>query len=154
LLNAFSRDGISSSIMATIVPKINEEIRKILSTIVEFDVYLEFDENQDLSIYIDDGKKRKIELSSGMESTVASIAIRAALANVSFLPKSSLFIIDEGFSYLDSDNLNSINLLLGYLRNSFKTVLIISHIDWMTDICDHVISINKENGFSQIIVRE
>jgi len=154
LLDAFSRDGISSSIMATIVPKINEEIRRILSTIVEFDVYLEFSENQDLLIYIDDGKKRKIELSSGMESTVASIAIRAALANVSFLPKSSLFIIDEGFSYLDSDNLNSINLLLGYLRNSFKTVLIISHIDWMTDICDHVISINKENGFSQIIVRE
>ena len=49
-----------------------------------------------------------IELTSGMEKFVSSLAIRTALINVSSLPRPNFLAIDEGFGVLDSDNLNSI----------------------------------------------
>ena len=154
LQSCLHKDGIPSSIIKTIIPHINTEIRNVLSNIVNFDISLEIDdESGDLMIYINDTSKRKITLGSGMEKTITSIAIRAALTNVSLLPKSSVFVIDEGFSALDAENLNSINLLLGYLKDKFKTVFIVSHIDWMTDIMDHTINIEKNNkNYSKISI--
>ena len=154
LQNCLYKDGIPLSIIKTIIPHINSEIRKILSNVVNFDVMLEIDEeSNDLMIYLNDSIKRKISLCSGMEKTIASIAIRASLANVSLLPKSSLFIIDEGFSALDSENLNSINLLLGTLKEQFKSVIIISHVIGMNDITDHIVSIEKnQKNYSKIFI--
>jgi len=156
LKDALSKDGIQLQIIKKVVPRINMEIRKILSNVTEFDIAIEVDdETRDIEIYINDGSsKRQIDLGSGMEKTIGAIAIRAALANVSLIPRCNLFVIDEGFGTLDSDNLNSMNMFLGQLKSMFKIVLIISHVDYLQDIIDYNISINKdEEGFSQIDIK-
>jgi len=153
LMDAFGNDGIPLMIMNRAVPLINNEIRKILSNVTNFEVFLEVDtEAHDLMIFIDDGtSRRRVELGSGMEKTLTALTIRSALSNISLLPTCNLFVIDEGFGTLDSENINHMNMLLGYLKGKFDNVLIISHIESMQDITNNVININKnERGYSSI----
>ena len=155
LMEAFSNDGIPLMILNRAVPLINNEIKKVLSNITNFEVFLEVDtEAHDLLIFIDDGtSRRRIELGSGMEKTLTALTIRSALSNISLLPTCNLFVIDEGFGTLDSENINHMNMLLGYLKTKFENVLIISHIESMQDITNNVININKnEKGYSSIKV--
>jgi DNA repair exonuclease SbcCD ATPase subunit len=157
LKDALSKDGIQLQITKKVIPRVNLEIRKILSHVSGFDVMLEIDdENHDVGIFIDDGSsKRKLDLGSGMETVIGAISIRAALANISLIPRCNLFVIDEGFGALDSDNLNNMNALLGYLKSIFNTVIIISHIDVMQDIVDYQIHVEKtDDGYSKIKVGE
>ena len=153
LMDAFSNDGIPLMIMNKAVPLINKEIKKVLSNITNFEVFLEVDtEAHDLMIFIDDGtSRRRVELGSGMEKTLSALTIRSALSNISLLPTCNLFVIDEGFGTLDSENINHMNQLLGYLKSKFENVLIISHIESMQDFTNNVINITKnEKGYSSI----
>ena len=153
LMDAFSNDGIPLMIMNKTIPLINNEIRKILSNVTNFEVSLEIDtDDQNLSIFIDDGtSKRRVELGSGMEKTLTALTIRSALSNISLLPTCNLFVIDEGFGTLDSENINHMNMLLGYLKSKFDNVLIISHIESMQDITNNVINITKnQKGYSSV----
>ena len=155
LMEAFSNDGIPLMILNRAVPLINNEIKKVLSNVTNFEVFLEVDtEAHDLLIFIDDGtSRRRIELGSGMEKTLTALTIRSALSNISLLPTCNLFVIDEGFGTLDSENINHMNMLLGYLKTKFENVLIISHIESMQDITNNVINIHKnERGYSSIKV--
>ena len=124
-MDAFSNDGIPLMILNRAVPLINNEIKKVLSNITNFEVFLEVDtEAHDLLIFIDDGtSRRRIELGSGMEKTLTALTIRSALSNISLLPTCNLFVIDEGFGTLDSENINHMNMLLGYLRASLRMCL-------------------------------
>ena len=124
------------------LPKINNEIKSILGGVVSFTITLE-DSSNALEVYIDYGdSKRIIECASGMEKMLASIAIRVALINISNLPKSDMFIIDEGFGALDDSNIEACGRLLKSLKKYFKTILIISHVDTIKDIVDKNLEIS------------
>jgi DNA repair exonuclease SbcCD ATPase subunit len=91
-----------------------------------------------------------IELTSGMEKFISSLAIRTALVNVSNLPRPNFLAIDEGFGVLDSDNMNSMFNLFDYMKTQFSFIMVISHIDSMRDIVDKLIEIVKSKGQSKI----
>ena len=152
LIQATSKRGIPVQIINSLLPKINREIAKILKGVVAFTVVLEADlESNAMDVFIDYGdSKRIIELASGMEKMISSLAIRVALINVSSLPKSSMLIIDEGFGSLDETNLAACGRLLHSLKKSFKNILVISHIDQIKDIVDNTIDIMKEGVDSHV----
>ena len=81
---------------------------------------------------------------------MTSIAIRIALINISNLPKSDLFIIDEGFGALDANNVEACSSLLTSIKKYFKTILIISHVDSIKDIVDKNIEINLQGNNSYV----
>ena len=126
------------------LPKINKEISDILTGVTNFKIEIaEDDKGNNLNVFIDYGdSKRVIECASGMEKMMASIAIRVALINVSSLPKSDVFIIDEGFGALDASNVEACGRLLNSLKKYFKSIIIISHIDAVKDIVDKNIEIS------------
>jgi DNA repair exonuclease SbcCD ATPase subunit len=145
-----SKKGIPTMLIRNSLPKINNEINKILTGVTTFKIFLE-EEGNNLQVYIDYGdSKRIIECASGMEKMMTSIAIRVALINISFLPKSDLFIIDEGFGSLDDTNIESCSRLLQSLKKYFKTILVISHVDSIKDIVDKNIVINKKGSDSYV----
>lgn len=153
LLNkALSKNGIPLNVIRMSLPSINAEISRILQPAAGFTVELESEEDSsDMEIYINYGdSKRMIECASGMEKMMASIAIRAALIRVSNLPKSDLFIIDEGFGTLDGKNIESCSSLLRELSKYFKSILVISHIDTIKDSVDKVIEIDERGGDSYV----
>jgi DNA repair exonuclease SbcCD ATPase subunit len=145
ITRAFSRRGIPNSIITSQLPIINAEIAKILHGIVDYTVEFECDdENDSMEIYINYGDSRRIiELGSGMEKMIASVAIRVALTNVSTLPKTDVFIIDEGFGALDDISVEACNRLLMSLKRYFKTVMVITHVDGVKDAVDVIIEVTK-----------
>jgi exonuclease SbcC len=150
---AFSRRGIPAIIVSSQMPVINSEISNILAGIVDFTVELEIDDESDsMEVYINYGDSRRIiELASGMEKMIGSIAIRVALINVSSLPKTDMFIIDEGFGALDESGVEACNRLLTSLKRYFKTVIVITHVDGVKDSADCILEITKSEKDSRVV---
>ena len=142
-------------LIGSYLPKINKEIESILSGVTSFKVKILDDENNsNLNVYIDYGDSiRIIECASGMEKMMASIAIRVALTNISTLPKSDMFIIDEGFGALDASNIEACAKLLKSLKKYFKTILIISHIDAIKDVVDKNLEVIVKGNDSYVEYR-
>jgi DNA repair exonuclease SbcCD ATPase subunit len=150
---AIGRDGIPYELMGKAIPNIEGEINNILSQIVDFTVSLEVDgKNINGKLHYDFDRIWPLENSSGMERFVSSLAIRVALMNASNLPKSNFLIIDEGFATLDAEHIHAMQTLFNILKTHFDFILIVSHLDAMRDMVDHLIEIKKEDGYSQISV--
>jgi len=149
---AVSKKGIPTLLINSYLPRINAEINNILSGVTSFKIEISDNQNNNnLEVYIDYGdSKRIIECGSGMEKMMASIAIRVALINISSLPKSDIFIIDEGFGALDESNIEACGRLLKSLKRYFKTILIISHVDSIKDIVDKNIEISIKGQDSYV----
>lgn len=156
IVQAFSRKGIPNLIITSQLPIINSEIAKILQGIVDFNIELEVDNDSDsMEIYMNYGDSRRpIELGSGMEKTIASIAIRVALINVSSLPKTDMFIIDEAFGPMDPANVEACNRLLISLKRYFKTIVVITHVEGVKDVADHIIEVNKVEKDARVLYNE
>ncbi len=150
-LDAIKRDGVPYELITKALPTIEGEVNNILSQLVDFSMTFEMDgKNINNHIVYDDDNIWPLELSSGMEKFISSLAIRVGLINVSSLPRSNFLAIDEGFGTMDSDNLNSIYNLFQYLKSQFQFTMIVSHIDSMRDTVDTLLEVKKEKGFSNI----
>ena len=150
--SAMSKKGIPVNLIKDMLPVINKEIKNILSAVVPFTVELEIEDGSNsMDVFINYGDSRRIiECGSGMEKMISSIAIRVALINISSLPKSDIFIIDEGFGALDETNLEACSRLLQSLKKWFKTIMIISHVDAIKDIVDDTLEITTKEKDSYV----
>jgi len=144
-------NGIAYDIIKKRLPIINIEVAKILANIVDFEVFFEA-EDKKLEIFIKHPKfdARPIELGSGSEKTIAAMAIRLALLNVSSLPKPDLFILDEPATALDEENMEGFIRILDMVKSYFKTVLLISHLETLKDCADMTIEIEKKGNFAYV----
>ena len=146
-------NGISHNIIKNRLPIINEEIAKILTGIVDFEIFIE-NEDKKLDIFIRHPKHgpRLIEMGSGAEKTIAAMAIRLALLSVSSLPKPDIFILDEPGTALDEENMEGFVRIIDMVKSYFKTVILISHLDTLKDAVDMQITIEKKNGFAHVSI--
>ncbi len=150
-LMALSKDGIPYELISRAIPSIEREINHVLENMnAGFHIELEMkDKMIDAFIcYGDD--KWNLELSSGMERFVSSLAIRIGLINVSTLPRPNFIIVDEGFGALDSDNIANMEGAFQYLKNQFDFTMIITHLDTIKDYMDSLIPIEVKNGISKV----
>lgn len=144
-------NGIAYDIIKKSLPAINSEISKILANVVEFQVFFETDDKR-LDIYIQqpDRDPSPLEMASGAEKTVAAMAIRLAFTNISSLPKSQLFILDEPGTALDADRMEGFVRILEITTSIFKNVILISHLDSLKDAADSIITIEKKDGYANV----
>ena len=150
-LDAVRRDSIPYELLEKAIPTIEGEVNNILSQLVDFQMALEMDgKNINSNIVYDDVNQWPLELSSGMERFISSLAMRVGLINVSNLPRSNFLAIDEGWGTMDSDNINSVYNLFQYLKTQFQFTLIVSHVDSMRDAVDTLLEITKDSDFSKI----
>jgi DNA repair exonuclease SbcCD ATPase subunit len=145
------RNGIPYRVIRNVIPQITREVNSILSQLSEFTIEFDADE-KNIIPYVNYESKGKwpIEMTSGFERFVSSVAIRVALANISNLPRTNFLILDEGFGALDGHNLVSMHTLFTYLKSHFDIVMIISHLDSMKDMVDKRIEIVQSNNFSLV----
>ena len=150
-LKTMHPNGISYQVIKNKLPVINSEINKLLANVVDFSVFLVNDDDK-LDIMIKHPKydARPLEMGSGAEKSLASIAIRLAFLNVTSLPKSDIFILDEPGTALDNDNLAGFIRILELIKGSFKTVLLISHLDALKDTVDSQIIIDRQGAFAHV----
>ena len=152
-MKATNSNGISYEIIKKKLPVINEEIAIILSNVVDFNVFFEDDGSKlNINIQHPNGEPRPLEMGSGAEKSIAAMAIRLSLLQVSNLPKSNLFILDEPGTALDSENMEGFIRILDMIKNYYDTVLLISHMDALKDVADQIITIDNKDGFASITI--
>lgn len=150
-MTAVAKNGIPARILQQQLPVINAEIARILQNVANFSVSIVKDAvTNSTDVIIDDGSPRLLELASGMEKMVSSLAIRVALLSASTLPKPDFLIIDEGFGALDGSNIEACNRLLVSLKDYFKNIIIISHVDAIKDVADNVIGIVRRDNHAYV----
>ena len=150
-LDAVRRDSVPYELLEKAIPTIEGEINNILGQLVDFQMSLDMDgKNINSNIVYDDVNQWPLELSSGMERFISSLAMRVGLINVSNLPRSNFLAIDEGWGTMDSDNINSVYNLFQYLKTQFQFALIVSHVDSMRDAVDTLLEITKDTEYSKI----
>ena len=151
LLEAIKRDGVPYDLISKSLPTVEGAVNDILAQIVDFSIVFNMDGKQiDTHIVYDDDRVWPLELSSGMERFVSSLAIRVGLMNVSNLPRSNFLAIDEGWGTMDSENLNSVSQLFQYLKSQFQFTMVVSHIETMRDFVDTLLEIKKVDGSSSV----
>ena len=149
-LESIHRDGLPYDIVCKSIPALESEINGILSQIVDFGISIEMDgKNINLNIVYED-RSWPIELVSGMEKFISNLAIRIGLTNISNMPKTNFFALDEGLGALDADTMASIPTLFSFLKSQFEFVLMITHIAQAKDFADNLIEIKTDKGFSHV----
>ena len=144
-------NGIAYDIIKKRLPVINEEIAKIISNVVDFEVFFQ-ESGRKLDVFIKHPRHepRPIEMGSGAEKTIAAMGIRLALLSISNLPKGNVFILDEPGTALDAENMEGFIRILQLIKMYFKTVILISHVDSLKDIVDMEITIDKVGGYARV----
>ena len=150
-VEAVKRNGIPYELISKVLPSIQAEINNILTQIADFTIVLEVDgKNINGKMVYDDDKHWPLEMASGMERFISSLAIRVALITISNLPKPNFLIIDEGIGTLSAENLPNMHTLFSILKNQFDFIIIISHLEAVRDMVDSLMEISLEDGFSKI----
>jgi len=144
-------NGIAYDIIKRSLPIINCEISKVLSNVVDFEVFFETEDNR-LDIYLKhpDRDPSPLEMASGAEKTVSAMAIRLAFIAVSTIPRSQLFVLDEPGTALDEERMEGFTRILDVVKSVFKTVFLISHLDSLKDTADSVINIETKDGYANV----
>jgi DNA repair exonuclease SbcCD ATPase subunit/predicted phosphodiesterase len=146
-------NGIPFSIIKKKLDMLNQEIGSCISDIFDFKIYFE-DEGKNLNIFLENEQGEKLLLDamgSGSEKMIASMAIRLALTSISSLPQPDVFILDEPATALDADYLEEFSKMLLMLKNSFKSVILISHMDQLKDMCDQIVEIQSDSGYAKVV---
>ena len=92
-----------------------------------------------------------VNLFGGMESFILELVIKLTFSKYSILPRSNFFIIDEGISVLDQQNISNIDCLFRFLSQLVTNVLLISHLPQIQDFVDQSMYITKSNNKSHVI---
>ena len=148
---AISKNGIPYMLITQVIPILEEEANNILSLMTDFSIVFELDgKNINLKIAYATDSFWAIELSSGFEKFISSLAIRIALTKISNLAKPNFIAIDEGFGSFDTENISNVGVILEYLKTQFDFIIIISHLDTLKSSVDYSIEIEQHDGFSKI----
>ena len=146
-----NKDGLPYALLNNLIPILQEGTNNILLPLTNFSITIE-QEKDSINIYkVDGGGKLNVELCSGYEKFVIGMATRVSLLNLSKLSSCNFMLIDEGFSCMDSSNINNLTSLFNTLKDMFDFVIVISHIDSVKSQCDDYITIDKnKDGSSKI----
>lgn len=149
------KNGILKIVLKRALPIINNEICTLLNGLVDFDVVLSVSDDNKVCIdLVHDGVSMSVgRAASGYEETMASLALRSALATVSSFAKPNLLVLDEIFGATGSSHYDDIRELLNRIMKNHDFVIDITHNEMITDWHNQIIEVIKENNISRIVVK-
>jgi DNA repair exonuclease SbcCD ATPase subunit len=155
--NIMYRNGLPYRLLSSILSNLQNRTNNILSSITDFTIIMERIENKLVS-GIEVYKKTNEEViniqnCSGFEQFIINLSLRLAITSMSNQIRTNWIAIDEGFSCMDSSNLQNVELLLNRLRTKYDFILLISHLDELKSNCDKYINITKTDKDSPSYVR-
>jgi DNA repair exonuclease SbcCD ATPase subunit len=152
-MEIYGDKGIKKLVLHNTLPFINNEIARMLNGLCDFEVELSLDEKTNILINI---KRDDVLIDakgiSGLEKTLTSLAIRAALGNMSTLSKPNFLTLDEIIGTVAIENYDNLRELLNRMLMNYDFILHIAHTDMVRDWHDKFITIIKENNISRIEV--
>jgi len=165
LAEAVGKNGVQAMIIDTALPELEREANALLARMTEGRMQVRFDTQKStqggkvqetLEIKISDEKgTRDYKLYSGGESFRVDLAIRIALARLlarrAGAPLSVLFV-DEGFGTQDAEGLDKVVEAINSIRDEFKFVLVITHLEELKEMFPVRIEVTKRPSGSSVEV--
>ena len=107
------KNGISKLVLSSVIPIINYELARLLDEVCDFDIELEMNNKNEVDFnIIKKNVTKKLKSGSGLETTLASLALRCVLGRISTLPKPNIIVFDEVLGKVANINLDYVNYLL------------------------------------------
>ena len=146
------KNGVIKIVLKRALPIINNEIKRTLDGLCDFDIILELNEKNEVEInMVNDGAKRPIEVGgSGFETTFAALAVRNALATISSMSSSNMLVLDECTSTINPENYDTLNELYHRISSNYDFIFDISHNSDLDEIHDMIVTVVKEGHISKI----
>lgn len=142
--------GIPFRLLSLKVDAVNAYINRFLEGLVQYRAYIKLEEGSvDLAIE-KNGHEMAVQQISGYETFIANLAIKRALTRYSFNSKGSVIAIDEGLDVIDKENFQKLPQVLKLLRQDYRHVILITHIDEIKQKADHQLRITKVGLHSEI----
>jgi DNA repair exonuclease SbcCD ATPase subunit len=152
-LEIFGKNGISKTIMKTMIPMLNSELQRLLEDSCHFRLEININDKNEVEFLMIDNNTQIEKLmasGSGYERTIASLALRAVLSKISSLPKPNLVVFDEIFGKISNDNLDMVGEFFIKIKNYFEKIFVITHNPLVSNWADNVVKISKENNISSV----
>lgn len=146
------KDGISKMVLKRALPIINNEIDRLLNGLCDFKVLLRI--TGDNKVSIDMERNNEIMdlgiCASGFETTMASIALRAALCSMSSISRPNFCTMDEIIGPIGSSNYESLHELFNRMCSNYQFILHISHVEDVWDWHNTQITVYKDGNISRV----
>lgn len=152
-LAMIGKNGIGKMVLRQTLPIINSELNYLLEDVCDFNVIVEIDDKNDInfSIIVDDVKS-DLSSGSGFEQTVAALALRAVLGNISTMSRPSFMLLDEVLGGVARDNYENIKRLYDRMLKDYSFIFQVTHLDDIADWHNTTVVVKKENRVSTIKV--
>jgi len=148
------KNGISKLVLSSVIPIINYELIRLLDEVCDFDVQLEINSKNEVEfIIIKNNKNKKLKSGSGLETTLASLALRCVLGRVSTLPKPNVIVFDEVLGKVANINLDYVKTFFDKIKKMYETILLISHNPIIQEWGDKIITVEKNNDISSLQIK-
>ena len=148
------KNGVVKIVLKQALPILNNEIKRTLDGLCDFDVVLDIDDKNDVCInLVCDGVEMPIEKgASGFEATFGGIAVRNALATISSLSRPNYLSCDEIDSTISPENQDALYELYKRILSNYDFIFHIVHTDNEEIIAKHdmIVTVAKYNHVSKI----
>lgn len=152
-LDMVGKNGVSKMVLRKTLPVINAHLSKMLNDVCDFDIEVAITDSNDVVFYIiKDGIRSDLAGGSGFESTVAALALRIVLANISTIPRVNFVVMDEVLGRVAKENYENMHGLYNKILENYDFIIQISHLDEIKDWHSTILTIKKENNVSTINV--
>lgn len=147
------KNGIGKMVLRQTLPIINSELNYLLEDVCDFNVNIDIDDKNDINFsIITDGIKSDLSSGSGFEQTVAALALRAVLGNISTMSRPSFMLLDEVLGGVARDNYENIKKLYDRMLKDYSFIFQVTHLDDIADWHNTTVVVKKENRVSTISV--
>jgi DNA repair exonuclease SbcCD ATPase subunit len=153
-LEIFGKNGITKSIMKTMMPVINSELQRLLQDSSYFKLEIKINDKNEVEFVMIDNNTQVEKLmtsGSGFEKTIASLALRAVLSKVCSLPKPNIIVMDEVFGKISNENMDMVFEFFVKIKDYFEKIFLITHNPLVTNWADNVVKVKKEDNVSRVI---
>ena len=153
-LKIVSSNGIPLFMLSDLIPKLEEEVGKFISTFVSFKLMVRINKNN-IDILVSEDKKgvRKWNASncSGFEQFIINLGFKIVINKISNTHSPDFIAIDEGWGCFDNNNIEKVEKIFDIMREHYKFVIIISHIEKLKEKVDMNVEIIYDGGYSRIV---
>lgn len=152
-LELVGKNGIVKLVLKDALPIINNEVSRILDGLCDFEVKLDIDDKNNVVMnLVKDGVNMNLgTAASGFEGTMASLALRSALAGISTMSKANFLVLDEVLGLTASCNYDNVHELYKRILSNYDFILNITHNENLYDWHDGgTITIVKDGNISKL----
>ena len=152
-LTVFGKNGIIKTIMKSVVPKLNNELMRLLTDVTEFMVEIKVNDKNEVEFWMKDNDttiEKPLSTGSGFEKTLASLAIRTVLTKVSCLPRNNITVFDEVLGKISNNNLEYVGTFFNRIKDYFENIFLITHNPLVREWGDNILTVTKQKNISYL----